>query len=109
WERPTIADQLIQINHVGRHRMTKLRDAIRYVDHEVEYRYARWFTEAYRKWKNVNGYVDFTDLLTMYLDGGKPLDVDVLFVDEAQDLSKLQWAVVDKLGANAQRIYMAGD
>ena len=52
---------------------------------------------------------DFDDLLLEYLEFGEPLDIKVAFVDEAQDLTPLQWRVVVKMFSNAERIYVAGD
>lgn len=37
------------------------------------------------------------------------LPVDIVFVDEAQDLSKLQWSVVHKLAGQARQMYIVGD
>jgi DNA helicase-2/ATP-dependent DNA helicase PcrA len=109
WEKPSAEDALLQMNHLGRHQQIKLREAMRFADQEITLAYAKWFTQAYRKWKQTESLVDFTDLLTDYLEYGRPLDIDVMFIDEAQDLSRLQWDVVAKLGANASRVYIAGD
>ena len=38
-----------------------------------------------------------------------PLDVDAALVDEAQDLSRLQWRVVRHAFTNAARLFVAGD
>jgi DNA helicase-2/ATP-dependent DNA helicase PcrA len=109
FETPTRDDILLQINHYGRHRGILLKEALQGASSEIDYRYATWFTRAYRNWKTSEGMLDYTDMLTKYLDEGQPLDIDVIFVDEAQDLSLLQWEVVSKLGANAQRWYISGD
>jgi len=45
----------------------------------------------------------------MFLKRGRAPKLDVMFVDEAQDLSPLQWAVVRKLCDHADKIYIAGD
>ncbi len=108
-KQPTKADRLLQLNHLGRHRGLKLKESLKGAPVELDFNYARWFTEAYRQWKVAKGLLDFTDILTEYLRRGKPLDVDVLFVDEGQDLSWLQWQVVHKLGATVERRYLAGD
>lgn len=106
----TIGDRLLALNHLGRHRMVGLRTMMDTSDDpELEWELAKWFTEAYRTWKLREGLLDYTDLLTEYLRRGDPLNADVLFVDEAQDLSKLQWAVVDRLASNVTRVYLAGD
>lgn len=109
FKQPTKADRLLQLNHLGRHRGLKLKEALRAAPVELDFNYAKWFTEAYRDWKLQNGLLDYTDLLSEYLARGPELDADVLFVDESQDLSWLQWQVVHKLGRRAQRRYLAGD
>ena len=108
-DAPTRDDILLQANHCGRHRKLHLRDALEGISTDVDYKYAAWFTKAYRAWKESNGMMDYTDLLTQYINHGKPLPIDVMFVDESQDLSSLQWDVVNILGSNAQRHYYAGD
>lgn len=106
---PTKADRLLQLNHLGRHRGIHLKEALRYAPPELDFAYAKWFTEAYRNWKASEQLLDYTDLLTRYLDDGPVLPADVLFVDEAQDLSWLQWRVVHKLQSGVRRRYLAGD
>jgi DNA helicase-2/ATP-dependent DNA helicase PcrA len=63
----------------------------------------------YALYKEQNTKFDFVDMLQMYSVEGDPLPIDVMFIDEAQDLSKLQWAIVEKMYTNAQRVYLAGD
>lgn len=106
---PTKADKLLQLNHLGRHKGLMLRETLRYASPDLDFAYAKWFTESYRQWKRENDLLDYTDLLTKYLDEGNPLGADVLFIDEAQDLSWLQWRVVHKLGGRVERRYLAGD
>lgn len=66
----------------------------------------RQFVAEYARFKRLEGLVDFTDLLEANL---APLPVDVVIVDEAQDLSNLQWKALWQLAANAKRVYIAGD
>jgi DNA helicase-2/ATP-dependent DNA helicase PcrA len=109
FRQPTKADRLLQLNHLGRHRGLKLKDTLRDAPLELDFAYAKWFTQAYSEWKYKEGKYDYTDLLTRYLGNGPILDIDVLFVDEGQDLSWLQWAVVRKLSVNVKRRYLSGD
>ncbi len=106
---PAVGDRLLQLNHLGRHRQLHLKDTLAYASTDIDFELAKFFTLAYRDWKTREDLVDYTDLLTAYLKFGRPLDVDAIFVDEAQDLSALQWEVVRKLGARAERRYLAGD
>jgi hypothetical protein len=106
----TIGDRLLSLNHLGRHRRVNLRAMLDTSDDpEITFDLAKWFTLAYKEWKAREGLLDYTDLLVQYYERGFELDADVLFVDEAQDLSRLQWLVVDKLAAAAKRVYLAGD
>ena len=52
---------------------------------------------------------DFTDMLSLFVDQDLAPDLDVVFIDEAQDLSFLQWQLVSKLQNKAKHVYIAGD
>lgn len=53
--------------------------------------------------------LDYTDMLSQFAASAWSPDLEVLVVDEAQDLSLLQWRVVDKLARSARRVVIAGD
>ena len=40
---------------------------------------------------------------------GEGKEEDVVIVDEAQDLTKLQWDMCQKIWKNAKRVYISGD
>lgn len=68
--------------------------------------------ESYNNWKAAYGFQDFTDLLEQYLQMETPWHgMTALFIDEAQDLSPLQWLVVDKMVRYPQvrEVTIAGD
>lgn len=60
-------------------------------------------------YKEANGKRDFSDILQEFVEAGVPPSVDYVIVDEAQDLSRLQWRVVEKVAAKARRVIVAGD
>jgi len=62
--------------------------------------------EEFKKKKEL---LDFTDMIEMYLDSGMIPKLDVVFVDEAQDLCRLQWRMIDKIIQNVKHIYISGD
>jgi DNA helicase-2/ATP-dependent DNA helicase PcrA len=62
-----------------------------------------------KKFKESRGLFDYTDMLELYLEQGYVPELELLVVDEAQDLSKLQWKVVHKLAEKARRVVVAGD
>lgn len=67
------------------------------------------FNVSYFAWKRAHGYVDFDDMLEAYVEkrlGGR---AEVIFLDEAQDCSPLQWLAFNRMCAEAKRVYVAGD
>lgn len=66
------------------------------------------FASDYSQFKRERGMVDFTDMLWMGLETDPP-ELDLLLVDEAQDLSPIQWDVVHHLASNAGKTVIAGD
>ena len=69
----------------------------------------RQFVRRVEGFKREEGLLDFSDLLDQVLARGLRPPVEVLFVDEAQDLSPLQIAVCEQWFAGVQRVYLAGD
>jgi len=67
-----------------------------------------YFIEAYEKWKDNTGFIDFNDMLRLSLFAENP-DIKILFIDEAQDLSPLQWKIITKWATNIPIIHVAGD
>ena len=69
------------------------------------------FVKSYKSFKEEYDLVDFTDMLELALQNRLYPKVDVLFLDEAQDLTPLQWQLFDMWRELAQpkRTYIAGD
>jgi DNA helicase-2/ATP-dependent DNA helicase PcrA len=67
------------------------------------------FLRSYHEYKSGEKLHDFMDMLTEYLENPVPLPVRVVFLDEAQDLSRLQWNIFREMISEAERVYIAGD
>jgi DNA helicase II / ATP-dependent DNA helicase PcrA len=67
------------------------------------------FVAEYEDWKRRAALIDFADMLLETLRRRLTLPLISLFVDEAQDLSPLQWAVVEQWAHPCRRVYAAGD
>lgn len=67
------------------------------------------FDAAFRGYKADTGKMDFTDMLLNYIEDGQPVPVQVAVIDEAQDLTAAQWAVVERAFGGAERMYIGGD
>lgn len=72
--------------------------------HEVE-----WVRKSLEVFKRSRGLMDFTDILEIWYNKGAAPKLSALIVDEAQDLSALQWRIIEKLAKNTERQYIAGD
>lgn len=69
------------------------------------------FAKRWTAWKNENGLKDFTDLIEICLRDVEqaPTNPDVLFLDEAQDMSLLEMTLLRKWGAAATQTIIVGD
>lgn len=75
----------------------------------VPWRRFQRFLRTVLEFKQDNFKGDFTDMLLEYREHGQPLNVDVAIIDEAQDLSPLQWQVAEKAFFDHADVYVAGD
>jgi superfamily I DNA/RNA helicase len=73
-----------------------------------QFRYAR-LVNAYEAYKKAGNFVDFHDCLSRFKEAGQPVGVKAAFIDEAQDLTALQWEVCRTAFANCEKIFIAGD
>ena len=76
---------------------------------DIELGYYRQLVQKYEEFKSASALVDFFDCLIKYVQTGDSLPVKVALIDEAQDITALQWQVIDKAFAGAEKIYIAGD
>jgi superfamily I DNA/RNA helicase len=68
------------------------------------------FQEAYAKWKKTFGFVDYNDMLADFVKDETYYHAPpVVAIDEAQDCSNLQWRVIKKIAATAERVFIGGD
>lgn len=67
------------------------------------------FAKALKDYKENSGLIDYTDMLELMRTEGYVPKLKALLVDEAQDLSKLQWLVVERMMEKADETYIAGD
>ena len=66
-------------------------------------------SEELKRYKKEKGLKDFTDLLEDFIAQETKQSFEALFIDEAQDLSLIQWEMVRSLWVNAKKTYIAGD
>ena len=77
---------------------------------DIEWFHFEYVERAYRHYKTSRNLLDFTDLLEhVLLEPERLPKLEALIIDEAQDLSRLQWRLVEQLALRAQRCFLAGD
>jgi DNA helicase-2/ATP-dependent DNA helicase PcrA len=76
----------------------------------IEWFHFEYVERSYRQFKRDKMLYDFTDLLELIVESPDLLPrLEVLIIDEAQDLSPLQWKLVSQLAERADRTFIAGD
>lgn len=73
------------------------------------YRDFMYFVESYRAWKSANAFLDFNDMLVKTVMSRPPVEFERLYIDEAQDLSHLQWCAINTLARSVKSVTVAGD
>ena len=73
-----------------------------------------WYRVSYvnrgiRHFKKAKDLYDYTDMLEVFVNMNLAPRLEVVFIDEAQDLSPIQWKMVELLEKNSKECYVAGD
>ena len=76
---------------------------------EVKWHILKNVNDNLINYKKVKKKLDFNDMINQLLLKNDLPKFKVIFIDEAQDLSPLQWKLFDKLKNYADNIYLAGD
>lgn len=105
----SLGDRILFIENLARIRRVPLREQYIATNDQISWPLVEQTAESLRLFKKDNGYLDYTDMLSEFLVGDWCPVLDCLLVDEAQDLSLLQWLVVRKLAERAKRVVVAGD
>jgi len=86
-----VGDEYIAIMNVANNTMLPYEQVYKNSHRPGNYNEFKYFYENYEHWKRVNGFIDFNDMIKVGKYVGED-PIEILFIDEAQDLSKLQWA-----------------
>lgn len=78
-------------------------------DHNLFYAKMLQVDQQLQKYKAAHQKVDFADMIDQYIQRAEPPHLDLLIVDEAQDLTPLQWAMVRRMAEHANEVVIAGD
>lgn len=106
---PDSSGALVYVDHYARNTGTALFDAYHEHGGELDWQRLSRFDAAHRVYKADHGLTDFTDMLSKFVEEARPAPVRYAFVDEAQDLTALQWSVVQRAFCEAELLVIAGD
>ena len=67
------------------------------------------FSNELSRYKKEYNLIDFTDMITEFIKSDKSPRFDVVFIDEAQDLSLSQWDMARSIWDKTKDTYIAGD
>jgi superfamily I DNA/RNA helicase len=104
-----IGDQMLYVLGLSRARMVTEEEQFHELDFDFSWYEFKRFLDTLSAYKEQSGLLDFSDMLDRYIADGGILPIKAAIVDEAQDLSKQQWKVIDIVTGGADRKYIAGD
>ena len=78
-------------------------------DHDLSFSKLVQIEKQLLEYKSKTNRVDFSDMIAKYINIAEPPNLDLLIVDEAQDLTPLQWKMVRKMSEHADEVLIAGD
>jgi len=104
-------DPILGLINLARLRKVKLRDQYNISNLEADWNTVNYVDKCLKEYKEKIGLYDFTDMLEQFVSGENTYcpQFDLCFLDEAQDLSPLQWDIAHILDENSKRMYCAGD
>ena len=107
----SLGDKMLFLYELSRVRCLSIEDAYHNYadDRSFTWHHFKQFCQTVEKYREETGLVDFTAMLEQFVAAGRTVPVSVVVVDEAQDLSLLQWEVLKVAFKDAAVIYVAGD
>tara|TARA_R100001443_G_scaffold4068_2_gene12217 strand:+ start:7003 stop:8508 length:1506 start_codon:yes stop_codon:yes gene_type:complete len=99
----------VNLINLSRLKNIPLKDAWNYGDHTINWSKLDYLNRCIEEYKEQNKLFDFSDMIINYTNDTFLTQFDVLFIDEAQDMPRIQYNMVDKLIKNSKETYIAGD
>lgn len=106
----TMGDRLMFTYNLARVRDVSLKEMWESEpDEDLDWFELEQLAETMMNYKWSHEKMDFTDLILRYTSNMESLPCRILMVDEAQDLSRIQWNLVEKLAESVDEVFLAGD
>ena len=110
-DRQATDHPILSLINLARLCKTPLREQYNQTFLEFDWNTVNYVAKCYTQYKEQHELYDFTDMLQCFIDEADVAcpKFDLVFLDEAQDLSPLQWDIAHILDKNAKKMYAAGD
>jgi DNA helicase-2/ATP-dependent DNA helicase PcrA len=102
-------DLLLFCDEVSRSSERDLKEVWKELECDHTWEEQEFFSKVLKHFKGGKNLLDFTDMLDLFIKEDTVPQLDIIFVDEAQDLTTKQWKVIEKLTSNCKFRYIAGD
>jgi DNA helicase-2/ATP-dependent DNA helicase PcrA len=104
-------DPILGLINLARLKKVSLREEYNKSSVDIPWNTVDYVNRAFSDYKRNMGLYDFTDMLEMFIAESDKCcpKFKLTFLDEAQDLSALQWDIARILDKNSERMYCAGD
>ena len=76
---------------------------------DITVKQLKQFVHDLNQYKKDYNLIDFTDMITEFVKADRSPRFDVVFIDEAQDLSQSQWGMAKSIWDKTEHTYLAGD
>jgi len=102
---------ILQLINLAKTKKTALQHEYNHSNVNFTWLEVKYVADSYENYKKSFGLMDFTDMLLAFVKQADHLmpSFKISFLDEAQDLSPLQWDIAHKLDAKSERMFVAGD
>ena len=103
-------DKLFFLENMARVKQKDLKEIYNeYNDDDINWFELERLSRALVSYKEKRKIIDYTDMLMKCLKVATFPKLRILFVDEAQDLSSIQWNIINEVGKETEVVYIAGD
>lgn len=106
----TRGDRLLFMENLARVTGKSLQDIWeKFINDDMSLPELELMAKTIAQYKHIRGKLDFTDMIVRFNETGQTPNIRALIVDEAQDLSPIQWRMVELLAERTEYFYVAGD
>tara|TARA_R100000781_G_scaffold84635_1_gene52089 strand:- start:104 stop:1603 length:1500 start_codon:yes stop_codon:yes gene_type:complete len=107
----TTKSDYLRLIHLAKLREISLEKQFKFGEHntEVDYDTLVHLSEELQRYKKEYVLIDYNDMILDFVKSDKSPKFDVVFIDEAQDLSMMQWSMAKSIWNKTQDTFIAGD